>query len=181
MRREWGQTGRTDRDNASRGGPKGLCASDTLPLPGKEAQFGSLSIKVPLMTASRQRLFMKGWATLPIAVTLLLCGCTDPVSRAKDLAVSGRQATEQYAASSETTDESRDTRIFDDAPPTRSGPGFALGERYYVHADAKGWSVYDRVSGDPARLGQKVQSGLSYEKAQEAASILQASDHERWR
>ena len=137
-----------------------------------------MEIRLPELQRPLTRL---AFAHLLGAGAILLWGCSQPISQAKDLAVAGRQATEQFVASSQASDASRDARIFDDTPLTRSGPGFALGERYYVHADANGWSVYDRISGDPAQLGQKVQSGLSYEKAQEAASVLQASDHQRWR
>lgn len=112
---------------------------------------------------------------------LLFAGCSLP-QEPSHAAQALRRAVERNAANHDAGSAARDVRIFDDE--TRRPPGtprFALGERYYVRADPRGWSVIDRRTRGSALVGNKVQTGLTYEEAAKAAAALQAADHAQWR
>lgn len=124
---------------------------------------------------------------LSMARRLLACGCVISLAgcsappQLSTAAQTARRAVEQNAGARAAETAAHEMRIFDDEARLPAASRFALGERYYVRPDARGWSVLDRRTRGSAVVGNTAQSGLSYEEATQVAESLRAADRAQWR
>jgi hypothetical protein len=111
-----------------------------------------------------------------------LCGlaaCGDLSTKVQSAAESTRSATERFAANASASDRSRVARISEDAQPLGQAEAIALGERYYMRAEANGWTVIDRLSNAPATIGEEPTERLSLEAAEKLVVELREADPSR--
>lgn len=110
--------------------------------------------------------------------TLCLVSC-DSVNQVSTAAESARAATERMAYASVEASNRREQQIQAEAieraaaEEARQGFNNNTGPRYAIRKDGAGWAIYDNLEGRTARMGAKVQSGLSRAAVEAAYQSLQ--------
>lgn len=136
-----------------------------------------------MTTGKRTETIMgKGPACLLLSLLIALGGCgsaPDQIGRAADAA---RNATERMADASEAQSNAREAQIMADARDyeqknlERSIPENGGRARYEIRRDGPNWTVYDTANHRPARIGAKLQNGLSREEAESMFTSLQLEE-----
>lgn len=129
---------------------------------------------------------MTGHPNLSVLLFLLaLGGCDASVSQISKAADSARSATERMAASGEARSDAKEARVLADAQDIQQQQAAArVAEenggrpRYEIRKDGDSWTVYDTVNHRAARVGPKLQSGMSHEKAEAAFADLQSEEEQ---
>ena len=143
----------------------------------------SLVARIGMTTDKRTETTMgKGLSRLMLSLLITLGGCgsaPDQIGRAADAA---RNATERMADASEAQSNAREAQIVADARDyeqknlERSIPENGGRARYEIRRDGPGWTVYDTANHRPARIGAKLQNGLSRDEAESMFTSLQRED-----
>lgn len=129
---------------------------------------------------------MTGQPNLSVLFSLLALGaCDGGVGQISKAADSARSATERMAASGEARSNAREAHILADAQDMQQQQAAArVAEenggrpRYEIRKEGDNWTVYDTVNHRAARVGPKLQSGMSHEKAEAAFADLQAEEEQ---
>jgi hypothetical protein len=115
---------------------------------------------------------------------LWLAGCGAGVEQVKHAADSARGAAERLAANSEDASNAREAQIVADAEgiEERAAAEARLENggrpRYEIRKDGDTWTVYDTENNRPARVGPKLQSGLSHDNAEATFEDLQREEEQ---
>lgn len=128
---------------------------------------------------------MTGQPNLSVLLSLLALGaCDASVSQISKAADTARSATERMAASGEARSAAKEAHILADAQDIQQQAAARIAEenggrpRYEIRKDGDSWTVYDTVNHRAARVGPKLQAGMSHEKAEAAFADLQAEDEQ---
>lgn len=128
---------------------------------------------------------MKGHAFGIAALTVLGLGaCDTRVSQLGQAADSARRATERMADNGEAASAAREARVLADAQGIEDRAAARAAEdnggrpRYEIRKDGDSWTVYDTANNRAARVGPKLQAGLSHEKALAVFNDLQSEEEQ---
>ncbi|WP_309605730.1 hypothetical protein [Phenylobacterium sp.] len=128
---------------------------------------------------------MKGQLYLSVLLSMLALGaCGAGVDRLSKAADSARSATERMAASGEAASDAREARVLADAQDIQERAAARVAEenggrpRYEIRKEGDSWTVYDTINHRAARVGPKLQSGMSHEKAEAAFNDLQNEEEQ---
>jgi hypothetical protein len=107
---------------------------------------------------------------VPIVV---LSACDSSVGQLSKAADSARSATERMADNGDAASAAREAQVFADAQSIedKAADRAAAEEnggrpRYEIRKEGDSWTVYDTANHRPVRVGPKLQTGLSHDKAQ---------------
>lgn len=110
---------------------------------------------------------------------LLLVGCSNELPDLGRAAEGVRVRTERMVDSSEAASNSRQEKIFAEAAELgRAEESRNHGPRFEARKDGAGdnWIIYDNRTGNPARIGSDVMTGLSLEEARAKLSHMEDED-----
>lgn len=116
-----------------------------------------------------------------LAFALLLGACNADVKAISRAVESARGATERMASASNQASDAREQAIITTAQEYEAKQEAlanldAERPRYEIRKDGDGWMVYDTANNRPARLGPKLQSGLSREEVESSFASLQSQE-----